>query len=109
VLISDLFYNFENTMRQLQQRCNLDFKRSISELIPSHERMLSLQKFANQDKVCDQIIQSVMTKTDLEWEPLPMASQAWVQWKLRTLGHEIRCHGLDIFPNNSVHLQELLY
>jgi predicted nuclease with RNAse H fold len=43
------------------------------------------------------------------WEPLPLPSEAWIQWQLRNLGYELRCHGLDMFPTNSVQLRELLY
>jgi hypothetical protein len=45
----------------------------------------------------------------LHWNPLPLASEAWIQWQLRNLGWEIKCHELDIFPTNSVYLKELLY
>jgi hypothetical protein len=109
VLIGDLFHNFENTLHRLQQHCNLKFQRPVDELLPYHAQMLSLQRFANQDQLCTKIIQAIETNTELTWDPLPMASQAWLQWQLRNLGYEIKCHGLDIFPINSVQLQELLY
>ena len=48
---------------------------------------------------------------DFSWQEhiLPMASQAYIQWQLRNNGFEIRCDGLDNFPNDSVQLKSLLY
>jgi len=32
-----------------------------------------------------------------------------IQWQLRNQGYEIQCHGLDMFPTNSVQLRKLIY
>lgn len=104
-----LFFDFENTLLDIQQHCNLDFVRPISDLVPYHEKNLALQANIGQDELCADILDAVLTKTYFEWESLPLASEAWIQWQLRNLGFEIQCHGLDRFPTNSVHLKELLY
>jgi hypothetical protein len=109
IMISDLLYDFEKTLVDLQRFCNLNFKKTIAEMVPYHCRMMSLQKFLNQDQLCDDIVNSICDNTYFEWRDLPMASQCWVQWKLRQLGFEIRCYELDIFPTNSIQLQELIY
>jgi hypothetical protein len=111
ILIGDLLYNFEHTISSIQQFCNLKFKRSIKELVPYHNQMLELQMFLNQDALCDAIINSIVNQQEFDWsdQPLPLVSQAWVQWQLRNLNYEIKCHELDTFPTNSVQLKELLY
>jgi hypothetical protein len=111
VLVSDLLYDFESTMSKIQQFCNLEFKRSITDLIPAHYAMLSLQSFLGQDQLCVKIVSSVVTEQSFDWENqiLPLPSQAWVQWQLRNLGQAIKCDGLDKFPTNSLKLKELLY
>lgn len=109
VFISDLLYNFKKVILEIQEFCNLEFKRDVNELLEHHNQMLSLQHYLNQDSLCNNIINAILTSQPLSWNSLPMPSQSWVQWQLRNLGYEIRCDGLDIFPTNSVNLQELLY
>ena len=111
VLIKDLLYNFESVIEQLQQRFDFEFVRPISDLLPYHEKNLQLQIHKNQDQLCKNIVDSIVNNFEFDWSDqlLPLASESYVQWQLRNLGYEIRCHGLDKFPTNSVHLKELLY
>jgi hypothetical protein len=109
VLIKDLLFDFESTLAGIQTFCDLTFKRDIAEFLPHHATMMSLQKHLSQNQICTKIINSVINGTYYEWSVLPLPSEAWIQWELRNHGYEIRCHGLDTFPTNSVHLKELLY
>lgn len=111
VLITDLLYNFESVIGQLQQAFDLEFVRPIQDLLPYHEKNLQLQTHKNQDQLCKRILDSIMNKANFDWtdQILPLASESYIQWQLRNLGYEIRCHELDKFPTNSVNLQELLY
>jgi len=108
VLVGDLLHDFENTMQQIQNKCELEFTRPIAELLPYHEINLKKQKHITHDQLCNRIVN---LDEDLDWEdcPLGMASEFWIQWELRNRGFEMRCDGLDIFPTNSVQLRELLY
>lgn len=109
ISIDNLLYNFEDTVSSIQQFCNLQFNRPVSDIIPYHKQNLKLQQFLNQDAVCQQVIKSIKNNIEYQWSKLTIVSEAWIQWQLRNLGFEIQCHGLDIFPTNSVHLKELLY
>jgi hypothetical protein len=111
ILIKDLLFDFERVMRQLQQAFGFKFARPIQDLLPYHEKNLALQVHQTQDQLCQNIVDSVVHGIDFDWsnQPLPLASEAYVQWQLRNLGYEIRCHELDKFPTDSVHLKELLY
>jgi hypothetical protein len=109
VLISQLLYDFELTLQRLQEFCNLEFKKNISDLVPFHHTMLSLQQHLSQDQLCHHIVDCTLNNQLFEWTDIPLPSQSWIQWQLRNLGYEIRCYGLDMFPTNSVQLRELLY
>ena len=111
IFIEDLLYNFKPTMQHLQKFLNLDFKKDIDQLIPSHQEMLKKQINYEQDSLCNQIVNSTIQGVDFSWEDryLPLPSEGWIQWQLRNLGFEIRCHGLDMLPSNSIKLKELLY
>ena len=107
----DLFYNFEHTINKIASQCQLKLTKPISSILGLHSEMISLQKYCGQDDICNQIIESVTNHLPFDWykHPLTILSEAWIQWRLRNLGYEIRCHGIDLFPTNSVQLQELLY
>jgi hypothetical protein len=109
VLTNELLYNFESTLHRLQEFCNLEFKKPIADLMPVHRTMLSLQSHLSQDQLCHRIVDCTLNNQLFEWTAIPLPSQSWIQWKLRNLGYEIRCFGLDTFPTNSVQLRELLY
>jgi hypothetical protein len=109
VLTKELLYNFESTVQKLQKFCNLEFKKNITDLVPIHNIMLSLQLYLSQDQLCHRIVDHALDNQLFEWKDIPLPSQGWVQWQLRNLGYEIRCHGLDKFPTDSVALQNILY
>ena len=111
ILVKDLLYDFESVINQLQQILNFNFVRPVSDLLPYHKKNLQLQKFKNQDKLCKNIVDSIVNNFEFDWsnQLVPLASESWIQWQLRNLGYEIQCHELDKFPTNSVHLKELLY
>lgn len=109
VKVNQLLHDFENTINRVKIHCNLQFKKDVGELLPYHQQNLKLQKYINQDQLCNQIISAVVNNQVFEWEKLTLTSESWLQWELRNCGFEIRCHGLDMFPTNSVQLKELLY
>lgn len=109
VFVGDLLHHFKDCIAEIQSFCGLNFRKEISDLLLCHSLNLSLQKHLSQDAICNNIVSSVVNAEDTEWDMLPLPSQSWVQWQLRNLGYEIECNGLDIFPTNSVELQNLLY
>ena len=109
VTTEDLLYNFDETLNKIQKFAQLDFVKPVSSLLPIHKQNLNLQQNLNQDALCKNIMQSVLSSVDIEWDPLPLGSEVWIQWELRNQGFEIQCNGLDTFPTSSVHLRELLY
>jgi hypothetical protein len=110
ITVGNVLYEFANTLQHIQQITGLNFVRPIDSLFPTHEKMMRLQKNLGQDALCRAIVDAVLSGQTMDWQsrPLPMASQAWVQWKLRRQGWEIKCHGLDEFPTHTHKLSELL-
>jgi len=109
ITVSELLFDFENTLSKIKDFCNLNYQTPIEQLVPFHKKNLQLQQYIDHDRICNSIIESTLTNTELEWSPLTLPSEVWIQWELRNRGLEIRCHGLDIFPTNSIQLKELLY
>lgn len=109
VTVSELLYNFEETLSKLKSHCDLKYAIPITELLPFHRQNLQNQQYLNEDLLCNQIVDAVVGGQEFSWEPRSLASESWIQWQLRNLGYEIRCHELDKLPTNSVQLKELLY
>lgn len=109
ITVSQLLFDFENCIKRIVDYTKITIKRPVSCLLAYHSVNLNLQTNINQDSICKNIIDSIKNNTVYHWDPLPLGSEAWVQWQLRNLGWEIECHGLDIFPLDSVHLKKLLY
>lgn len=109
VTVTQLLHDFENTIYRIQEHCKLQFKKEIADLAPFHQQNLGLQKYINQDQICNQIISAVVDNQLFEWDEITLTSESWIQWQLRNLGYEVRCNELDTFPTNSVQLRELLY
>lgn len=107
VSVLDLLYDFENTLHQIAKVCNLTFQKPVNDLLELHKINLDLQQFKNQDQLVPNIVDCVLAAKDFSWGNLPLPSEAWVQWQLRNHGVEIQCHGLDIFPTNSLQLRAL--
>ena len=111
ITVSELLYNFESCLFKLQQFANLSFKKSISEILPYHEIMLELQQHRTQDRLCKNIVETTINDSVFDWsgQEIPLPSQSWIQWQLRTSGWELACDGLDTWPTNSVQLKQFLY
>lgn len=109
VTVGDLLHDFENTLARIQTTVGLTFQRSVADIVPYHQENLKLQKFLSHDQLCREIVKSVCGGSEMSWEPLGLCSESWIQWELRNQGFEIRCHGLDTLPTNSLQLKELLY
>lgn len=109
VTADELLFDFELAMIKIQQHCDLEFVRPVADLLPYHKQNLNLQANIGQDQLCKKIIDCVLCEIEFEWNTLPLASEAWVQWQLRNLGQQIYCHELDTFPTNSLQLKEILY
>jgi hypothetical protein len=66
------------------------------------------QYIIDEYSLIEQIVDAVTTQQYIEWNTISIISEAIIQRKLRTLGYEIKCYGLDEFPTDSATLQSLL-
>jgi len=111
VLVRDLLDNFEVTIDHILDLCGIVPVQKTQDLRWVHDEMLQMQRNLSQDRICSSIVDSVQTGSEFDWssDPVSLISSSWVQWKLRQLGWELMCDGLDVFPTNSVELQKLIY
>jgi hypothetical protein len=105
-----LFDDFENMLIGIESFWGGKYQRAIADLFPLHGKMLSLQKNLGKDQICDDILKRTLNDHDhKEFGELCLVSQAWIQYKLRENGYELRCHELNDFPTHTEHLTSLIY
>ena len=111
ILVNDLLDDIEGVLARIQKDTGLVWTKPVSDILPIHQKMLSLQRYRNQDQLCNDIIANTLNSVPFDWvdKDLPLPSQCYIQWALRNNGYEMACHGLDLFPTNSVNLKSILY
>ena len=109
VYVSDLLYNFETTINSVAHFWQKTLAQDVKCLTAHHDQMLSLQQHLNDDQLCQHIVESTVSNTPFEWSPQSLVNESWIQWRLRSLGFDLRCHELNCFPTNSLTLRELIF
>lgn len=110
VTTKELLDDFESCVYRIMTFWGRPAKRNVKELVPYHDKMMSLQQHLGKDQLCDDIIKSVLGQYPaFEWGDLCLVSQAWIQHQLRGRGYEIMCHELNDWPRNTADLSALIY
>lgn len=66
------------------------------------------QYILNEFNLIDLIVKSTLSNSKLSWEPLNIIAESIVQQRLRQKGYDLKCHGLNEFPTDSLTLNKLL-
>lgn len=108
--IKNLFFNFENTIKDLLlwSESNL-VKDNFKEI---YEIWVNKQEHKNKDVIAKKIIESILEKKYYDWSNynLSIIDEAFVQMTLRDLHKlDLRCYNLNVFPKNTKDLKELLF
>ena len=110
ITTKDLLENFQDTMKKILRFWNKQPVRDISDLLPLHNKMLSLQTNLGKDQHCQDVIDSVLNNNPhWHWGELCLPSQAWIQYQLRSQGYELMCQDLNHFPTNTTDLKAVTY
>lgn len=108
----ELLYDFKNTLTRIENFWSTKkYIRNINDMVPCHNAMIKIQPHHGKDQLCARILGSVTGEIDeqFEFDALCLISQAWIQHQLRLKGYEIRCDGLDVFPQHTESLRCLMY
>ena len=74
----------------------------------SNEWKLAQQYIVDEFNLLDSIVDYTINNLPLSWNSLNIVAEAIIQQRLRALGYEIRCDGLNTFPTDSKTLYNLL-
>ena len=103
---TDLLFNTEQTFYEIIDFCNLTPKHGIKQFADKWQAFQ--QYIVDEFDRIDQIITYTVECLDYSWPSLSIVSEAIIQQKLRSLGYEIQCNSLDIFPTDAKTLYSLL-
>jgi uncharacterized protein YozE (UPF0346 family) len=98
----------ENELEKLLLFFNLK-KNSNFNLLNYHvSEFLELQQNFNKNFQIDKFVDDTINNKECYIPNLTIFDEAWIQYKLRMKGIEIKCYNLNKFPNNSIDLNKLL-
>ena len=106
----EIFTNFLPILHKIANALNLEITVNSAEIQNIHHNFLQNQRYHNSQLRCNAWIHNVI-ETDLtEASPCQtIFDESYVQHVARTLGFEIRCDGLDVFPTTSNELRKVIY
>jgi hypothetical protein len=88
------------------EHCGLTKQAGLEEFSATWKQ--AQQYVVDEYNLLDQIVSNSTTQQKFVWEPVNIIAEAIVQQRLRALGYEIRCDGLNTFPTDSETLYNLL-
>jgi hypothetical protein len=109
ITVYDLLYNFEKTIKDIAKFLNIGHIDNLLQLSKMHSKMLELQEHINKDKLCNNIFNNFINNKLVEFSGLSLIDEAWIQWKLRSIGIEIQCNNLNVFPSTVADLKKITY
>ena len=86
--------------------CNV---RTSDELTKLHEDWIQNEPYLYKDKLIENIVDAIINNRVLEMTELTVIDESQIQRKLRNVGYEIKCYGLDNWPKTTTQLTELIY
>jgi len=103
---TDMLYNTKNTCKRIFKFLNLTETGDLDSFI--NQWVEKQQYIVDEFNLLDQICKHTVDNEDFIWDPINIIAEAIVQQRLRALGYEIRCDGLNTFPTDSKTLYSLL-
>jgi len=103
---TDVLFNTSKTLTQVFEHCNLTPTNELDSFIQQWQK--AQQYIVDEFNLLNRIVSTAIDNVQCSWEPINIVAEAIVQQRLRALGYEIRCDGLDTFPTDSTTLHNLL-
>lgn len=102
----EILHNTRSTLEKIIDHCGFVLQGDLDAFIQRWR--LAQQYIVDEFDLLDNIVGYSIDGKELTWKPLNIIAESIVQQRLRALGYEIRCDGLDIFPTDSRTLHNLL-
>jgi hypothetical protein len=102
----DILFDTENALTKIINHCGLVLEGDLRTFVTKWQA--AQQYIVDEYNLLGQIVDCSIANQNLTWDPIHIIAEAIVQQRLRALGYEIRCDGLNSFPTDSKTLYNLL-
>ena len=109
VTAQDFFENFLDVFKNLCKQLKLTITVNDITILQNNKSFIAAQRCHNSQLMCEHWIQCVIDNKSALLNQTTFFDEAYVQHRLRQLGYEIQCNGLDVFPVNSQDITKLIY
>jgi hypothetical protein len=110
ITTEDIFKNFINSIESVVTALNLNLKVSIDHIQNYHNLFLEKQKFYGSQMACEKWTNCVIDgKMDVASPCKTIFDESYIQHLLRNSNFEIKCDGLNVFPDSSLELHNIIY
>ena len=92
--------------KEIFNHCKLTQKPELDEFLKNWR--IAQQYIVDEFELLNDIVTSTVNHQLLSWNPVNIIAEAIIQQRLRALGYEIQCDGLNTFPTDSKTLYNLL-
>lgn len=103
------FENFLPVFKSLCNRLELSIEVSDSDIVENNKVFINSQQYHNSQFMCERWVCSVIDNVPTTLHQTTLFEGAYIQYRLRQLGYEVQCDGLDVFPINSQDMTKLIY
>ena len=103
---TEILENLSQTVRKIFQHCDLTESLGLDDFAV-HWRSKQ-QYIMDEFDLLDRVVECTINNVPFSWKPVNIIAEAIVQQRLRAVGYEIRCDGLDTFPTDSTIFYNLL-
>jgi hypothetical protein len=103
---TDFLFDTVNAANKIFNYCGLTTKTGLDDFLDDWRQYQ--QYIVDEFNLLDRIIFCTLHTQPFQWQPINIIAEAIIQQRLRTLGYEIRCDGLDIFPTDAIMFNTLL-
>lgn len=103
---TDMLYDTKNTCQRIFKFLNLTETDDLDSFV--NDWTEKQQYIVDEFNLLDLICKHTVDNSDFTWSQVNIIAEAIVQQRLRALGYEIRCDGLNTFPTDSKTLYSLL-
>lgn len=104
---TEILNNTHNQLLNIIEFCKLTPRRGLGSFVDIWVN--SQQYILDEFNLINQVVESTTSESLMTWEPMNIIAEAIVQQRLRQQRYELKCHGLNKFPTDSLTLRKLLY
>jgi hypothetical protein len=105
----DIFLNFLHIFNKACQNLNLSVTVPQSCMLKNHNNFLQAQQYHNIQNKCQKWVNDSLTDQPSISPGTTIFDEAYVQYYLRLNGYELKCDGLNTFPDHSIELKKIIY